>query len=61
MEIKWGVSNGKLWMKTADGNEVSLNPGKSYIGYASSNHGGKLQLNTKQGFDNDISTDNQYN
>lgn len=61
VEIKWGVSNGKLWMKTADGNEVSLNPGKSYIGYASSNHGGKLQLNTKQGFDNDISTDNQYN
>lgn len=61
VEINWGVSNGKLWMKTADGNEVSLNPGKSYIGYASSNHGGKLQLNTKQGFDSDISTDNQYN
>lgn len=61
VEISWGVSSGKLWMKTADGKEVSLNPGKSYIGYASSNHGGKLQLNTKQSIDSDISTENQYN
>lgn len=60
VEINWGVSNGKLWMKTADGESVSLNPGKSYIGYASSNHGGKLQLNTSQP-DNDISSENQYN
>lgn len=59
VEINWGVSNGKLWMKTADGDEAFLNPGKSYIGYASSNHGGKLQLNTQASLDN--STENQYN
>ncbi len=59
VEINWGVSNGKLWMKTANGESVSLNPGKSYIGYASSNHGGKLQLNTSQ-IDDTIS-ENQYN
>lgn len=61
VEINWGVTNGKLWMKSSDGKDVSLNPGKSYIGYASSNHGGKLQLNTKQSIDSDISTENQYN
>ena len=42
IDITWGVSNGKLWMKDADGKEVSLNPGKSYIGYGSSNHGGSI-------------------
>ncbi len=56
VEINWGVTNGKLWMKTSDGQDVSLNPGKSYIGYASSNHGGKLQLNTQQS--SDMSTEN---
>lgn len=59
VEISWGVSNGKLWMKTADGRAVSLNSGKSYIGYASSNHGGKLRLNVGQ--NSEISTGNEYN
>lgn len=45
VEITWGVSDGKLWMKTADGNDAKLNPGKSYIGYGSSNHGGYITLN----------------
>ena len=45
LEITWGVSNGKLWMKDAQGNAVKLNPGKSYIGYGSSNKGGGVTLN----------------
>ena len=45
LEITWGVSNGKLWMKDSAGNAVKLNPGKSYIGYGSSNHGGSVTLN----------------
>ncbi|MBE6742546.1 MAG: DUF3048 domain-containing protein [Ruminococcaceae bacterium] len=44
LEITWGVSDGKLWMKDKDGKTVKLNPGKSYIGYGSSNNGGKLVL-----------------
>lgn len=45
VEISWGVSNGKLWLKTSDGKDVALNPGKIYIGYGSSNNGGVLALN----------------
>lgn len=45
VEITWGVKNSKLWMKTADGKDLVLNPGKSYIGYGSSNHGGAVKLN----------------
>ncbi len=44
VEITWGVKDGKLWMKDAQGNEVKLNPGKSYIGYGSSNHGGYYEV-----------------
>ncbi|WP_448921753.1 DUF3048 domain-containing protein [Eubacterium sp.] len=44
VEITWGVKDGKLWMKDAHGNEVKLNPGKSYIGYGSSNHGGYYEV-----------------
>mgnify|MGYP004669858183 FL=1 len=44
VEITWGVKDGKLWMKDAQGNEVTLNPGKSYIGYGSSNHGGYYEV-----------------
>lgn len=44
VEITWGVKNGKLWMKDVQGNEISLNPGKSYIGYGSSNHGGYYEV-----------------
>ena len=45
VEISWGVSNGKLWFKDSNGNEVKLNPGKTYIGYGSQNHGGYAQIN----------------
>ena len=45
LDIKWGVSNGKLWMKDESGNSVKLNPGKIYIGYGSLNKGGKVTLN----------------
>lgn len=47
VDITWGVENGKLWMKTADGKEFNLNPGKSYIGYGSSNHGGSITVNSQ--------------
>ena len=32
-------------MKDSNGESVKLNPGKSYIGYGSSNKGGKVTLN----------------
>ncbi len=44
MIIKWSVKDGKLALTTEDGKEVKLNPGKSYIGYGSSNHGGKVEI-----------------
>lgn len=45
VEITWGVTDGKLWLHTADGKDVTLNAGKSYIGYGSANNGGTLELN----------------
>lgn len=45
VEITWGVENGKLWMKDSAGNEVKLNPGKTYIGYGSENYGGSFTIN----------------
>ena len=45
IDITWGVESGKLWMKDSKGNNVKLNPGKSYIGYGSSNKGGGVVLN----------------
>lgn len=44
VDITWGVKDGKLWMKDTAGNPVKLNPGKSYIGYGSSNHGGSITI-----------------
>ncbi len=44
VDITWGVEDGKLWMKDTDGNNVMLNPGKSYIGYGSSNMGGSITI-----------------
>ena len=46
VEISWGVSDSKLWMKDLNGNEISLNPGKTYIGYGSSNHSGAYSIIT---------------
>ena len=45
VNIKWGVTNGKLWMTDESGNPIKLNPGKSYIGYGSSNNGGSITIN----------------
>ena len=42
IDIKWEKEDGKLVIKTADGEDVKLNRGKIYIGYGSSNHGGSI-------------------
>lgn len=47
VEITWGVENGKLWMKDSNNNDITLNAGKSYIGYGSSNHGGSIKTVTE--------------
>lgn len=38
--ITWSVENGVIVVKDANGKSVNLNPGTTWIGYASSNHGG---------------------
>lgn len=49
VKIKWGLENGKLFLKDAETDkDVFLNPGKSYIGYGSSNHDGKISLTKQQ-------------
>ena len=45
-DIKWSVNNGTLSITNADGSDVKLNPGKTWIGYASSNNGGSDSNNT---------------
>lgn len=45
VDITWSVENGKLSIKNQKGKELKLNPGKIYIGYGSSNHGGKITIN----------------
>ncbi|MBR3149603.1 MAG: DUF3048 domain-containing protein [Eubacterium sp.] len=57
LNIKWKVENKKLVLETEDGKEVKLNPGKSYIGYGSSNHGGKVTLNPEKSSDDTTSAD----
>lgn len=43
--IKWSVENGKLRLYDANtGETVPLNPGKTYIGWASSNYGGYCSI-----------------
>ncbi len=42
-EISWKIKNNKLYLKDKDGNKrIKINKGKSYIGLASSNNGGKV-------------------
>lgn len=41
-DITWEVADGKLVLKDAVGNTLSVNKGKSYIGFVSSNHNGKI-------------------
>ena len=40
--IKWEVKDNKLYLKDSEGKALKLNPGKSYIGLASSNNGGTV-------------------
>lgn len=43
-DIKWSVKDGKLALEDESGKEVSLNAGTTWIGYASSNNGGKTSV-----------------
>lgn len=43
-EISWDTSDGTLNLKDASGAPISINQGKSYIGFVSSNHEGKVTL-----------------
>lgn len=43
-DITWSVDNGKLSIKDADGNDVSLNVGTAWIGWASGNNGGSATV-----------------
>ena len=45
-ELTWGVTDGRLWLKAADGTDASLNVGKTYIGYGSSNNGGSIEFSS---------------
>lgn len=46
-DITWSVDSGILEIKDSNGKKVNLNPGKTWIGYASSNHGGSDVNNTE--------------
>jgi len=41
-KIKWEVKDNKICFTDSSSNALKLNPGKSYIGLASSNNGGKV-------------------
>lgn len=43
-EIRWSIKDGKIKLKRKDGKAVRLNPGRSYIGLASDNHGGEVSF-----------------
>ena len=43
IDINWSVNNGVLVIKDTNGNDVKLNVGTTWIGYASSNNGGSVK------------------
>ena len=43
IDINWSVNNGVLVIKDTNGNDVNLNVGTTWIGYASSNNGGAVK------------------
>ena len=47
VDFTWSVDNGKLSFKDAAGNQLDLNPGKSYIALVSSNNGGSVTENAE--------------
>ena len=44
MDITWSIEDGKLVIKDTDGEIVSLNPGKTWIGWSSANLGGWVNI-----------------
>lgn len=47
-KINWEIKNNKLYLKDLNGNPLKLNQGKSYIGLASSNNGGKVTFSNPE-------------
>ena len=47
-KIKWEVKDNRLYLYDLNGKELKLNPGKSYIGLASSNNGGKVVFSAEK-------------
>ena len=43
-DITWAIENGKLVIRVADGNIVSFNRGKTWIGWISANRGGSIDI-----------------
>lgn len=43
-DVKWSVEDGKLSIKDANGKDVSLNAGTTWIGWASGNNGGSVTV-----------------
>ena len=43
-ELTWSVQDGKIVLTTEDGETAELAPGKIWIGWGSSNHGGHVEL-----------------
>lgn len=44
VDFSWKEDNGKLVFTDASGNELKLNPGKTWIGFISSNNGGAVEV-----------------
>ena len=44
VDFNWKEENGKLVFTDASGNELKLNPGKTWIGFISSNNGGAAEV-----------------
>ncbi|MCH5317220.1 MAG: DUF3048 domain-containing protein [Eubacterium sp.] len=47
VDFTWSVDNGKLSFKDTAGNQLDLNPGKSYLALVSSNNGGSVSVNAE--------------
>ena len=44
MDISWSIEKGKLEIRNTDGEIVSFNRGKTWIGWISSNRGGSIEI-----------------
>ncbi len=47
VDFTWSADNGRLTFKKADGTELKLNPGRSWIGIISANHGGSAVVSAE--------------